>query len=173
MPARKGDAPVNDRFVERMSDTKVREDTRIVAGLGAIYCAGIHRDRDRRPLESDATTLGVYGRRVPKLCEACAAHIRYAEKRRAYCPKDPKPFCAHCDTHCYSPAEAEWQRQMMRYAGPRSVWHGYAIPGIKHALEARKWRKTMAAQAADSTSAQGVAVDNRAAESGPDNEKES
>ena len=67
-----------------MSDKKVREDTRIVAGMGAIYCAGNHRDRERTPLVSDATALGVYGRRVPRLCDECAEHIRYAEKRRAY-----------------------------------------------------------------------------------------
>lgn len=164
---------MNDRFVERMNDTKVREDTRIVAGLGGIYCAGVHRDRERSPLASDAAALGVYGRRVPRLCEECAEHIRYAEKRRAYCPKDPKPFCAHCDTHCYSAAESEWQRQMMRYAGPRSMWHGYAIPGIKHALEARKWRKKMAAQAAEGTPANGVTDETRAAVGGPDHDKES
>jgi len=132
-----------------MSDEKVRSDTRIVAGLGAIYCAGNHRDRRRSPLVSDGAALGVYGRRVPRLCDECAEHIRYAEKRRAYCSRDPKPFCAHCDTQCYRADELAWQRQMMRYAGPRSMWHGYAIPGIKHALEARKWRKTMAAKAAE------------------------
>lgn len=99
-------------------------------------------------LEGDASALGVYGHRAPVLCDECAAHIRYAEKRRAYCPKNPKPFCAHCDTQCYSADEVKWQRQMMRFAGPRSMWHGYAIPGIKHALEARKWRKEMARRAA-------------------------
>jgi len=139
---------VSDRFAERMADDKVRSDTRVVAGLGGIYCAGNHQNRERVPLTSDAASLGVYGRRVPKLCAECAEHIRYAEKRRAYCPRDPKPFCAHCDTHCYKPDEAEWQRQMMRYAGPRSMWHGYAIPGIKHALEARTWKREMARRAA-------------------------
>lgn len=137
-----------DRFAERMTDRQVRADTRIVSGLGAIYCAGNHPDRTRTKLESDASALGVYGRRVPVLCDECAAHLRYAEKRRAYCPRDPKPFCAHCDTHCYKVEESEWQRQMMRYAGPRSMFHGYAIPGIKHALEARKWRREMARRAA-------------------------
>jgi len=77
------------RFSERMRDKKVRNDTRIVAGLAAIYCAGNHRDRQRTPITSDASRLGVYGRRVPRLCEECAEHIRYAEKRRAYCPRNP------------------------------------------------------------------------------------
>lgn len=142
---------MNERFAERMKDAKVRADTRIVAGLGSIYCADHHGDRERVRLSSDATSLGVYGKRVPKLCDECAAHIRYAEARRAFCPKDPKPFCAHCDTHCYKADEAEWQRQMMRYAGPRSLVRGYAVPGMKHALEARKWRKKMAAAAAENT----------------------
>jgi hypothetical protein len=138
---------MGDRFAERMADSHVRSDTRVVAGLATIYCRGTHADRSRMPLVSDAASCGVYGRRTPVLCAECADHIRYAEKRRAFCPKDPKPFCAHCDTHCYRPEEAEWQRQMMRYAGPRSMLHGYAIPGIKHALEARRWKKKMASKA--------------------------
>ena len=148
---------MSDRFTERMSDEKVRADTRVVAGLAAINCAGRHGGRARSQLESRAATLGVYGRRAPGLCPECAEHIRYAEQRRAYCPKDPKPFCAHCDTHCYSASESEWQRQMMRYAGPRSIWRGYAIPALRHALEARKWRAAVArgaAAPADETAAE-------------------
>lgn len=132
---------MNERFAERMNDAHVRSDTRVVAGLGAIYCEAHHGERPRARLQSDAAALGVYGRRVPVLCDECADHIRYAERRRAYCPKDPKPFCAHCDTHCYHPDEAEWQRQMMRFAGPRSVFRGYAVPAVRHAMAARKFRK--------------------------------
>ncbi|MBN1193369.1 MAG: nitrous oxide-stimulated promoter family protein [Coriobacteriia bacterium] len=140
---------MTDRFAARLGDKQVRDDIRLVAAFAAIYCRGNHHGRERAPLVSEASALGVYGRKAPVMCEECAEHIRYAEKRRAYCPKDPKPFCAHCDTHCYKPDESEWQRQMMRYAGPRSVFHGYAIPGIKHALEARKWRKAMAARSSN------------------------
>lgn len=132
---------MNERFAQKMSDSKVRSDTRVVAGLGGIYCEAHHGDRERTRIESDAATLGVYSKRTPVLCEECAEHIRYAERRRAYCPKDPKPFCAHCDTHCYHPDEAEWQRQMMRFAGPRSLLRGYAVPAMRHAMEASKHRK--------------------------------
>jgi hypothetical protein len=145
--ARGTSALMNDRFVASMSDEKVRHDTRVLGDFVAIYCRGNHADRFRAELASDAESLGVYGRKTPVVCEECAEHLRYAEARRAYCPKDPKPFCAHCDTHCYRPAESEWQRQMMRYAGPKSVWHGHAIDGIKHMLEARKWRRIAAASA--------------------------
>ena len=144
---------MSDRFTERMRDEKVRSDTRLVADFAAIYCGAKHKDRERPRIASDASALGVYGDRVPHMCEECAEHIRYAEKRRAFCPKDPKPFCAHCDTHCYKPDESEWQRRMMSYAGPRSMFHGYAIPGIKHALEARKWKREMARRQADEPTA--------------------
>lgn len=130
--------------MQRAADTHVRSDIRVVAGLGAIYCKGVHAERGREPLVSDAAALGVYGRRRPLLCAECAEHIRYAEQRRAYCPQDPKPFCSHCETHCYMPDEAEWQRQMMRFAGPRSLLRGYAAPAIRHALEARRFRKGQA-----------------------------
>lgn len=137
-----------ERFAEKMAEEQVRKDTRTLGDFVSIYCDGNHKGRARTLFVSDAAELGVYGRKPPVLCDECAEHLRYAEKRRAYCPKDPKPFCAHCDTHCYRPEERAWQQVMMRYAGPRSVWHGYAIEGVKHALEARKYRREMERQAA-------------------------
>ena len=80
------------------------------------------------------------------LCEECEAHLAYAEKRRAYCPQDPKPFCAYCETHCYKSDEREWQRQMMRYSGPRSWRKGHAVDGIRHMLDGRKFRKQQEAR---------------------------
>jgi len=135
---------VNERFREALTHADVRKDITTLGDFTAIYCTGTHKDRDRTTLASDAATLGAYGAKVPVLCEECTTHLRYAEARRAYCTKDPKPFCAHCDSHCYKREESEWQRQMMRYSGPRSAFHGYAIEGIKHALEARKWRREAA-----------------------------
>ncbi|MHB8924025.1 MAG: nitrous oxide-stimulated promoter family protein [Coriobacteriia bacterium] len=131
----------NDKFARRMCDPHVASDTRTVADFIAIYCKKHHADRSRSAATTSAALIGVYGTKTPVVCEECEAHLAYAEKRRAYCPKDPKPFCAHCDTHCYSTAESEWQRQMMRFSGPRSMFHGHAIDGIKHALEARKYAK--------------------------------
>lgn len=139
---------MNERFVQKMAEEQVRKDTRTLADFVSIYCGGHHRERDRSPVVSDAAELGVYGRKPPVLCDECAEHLRYAEKRRAYCPKDPKPFCAHCDTHCYKSDERSWQQGMMRYSGPRSVWHGYAIEGVKHALEARRYRRETEHEAA-------------------------
>ena len=132
---------MSEKFVARMHDEKVLSDTKTVAAFIGIWCDGHHADRPRRPVQTDAAALGSYGRKVPVLCAECEAHLAYAEKRRAYCPQDPKPFCAYCETHCYKSDEREWQQQMMRYAGPRSLLKGHLAAGIKHALDGRAYHK--------------------------------
>jgi hypothetical protein len=139
---------MQDRFAEKMSDEKARSDTRLLGDFARIYCRGVHREAVRRPLASDGAVLGVYGRKPPAICDACAELLRYAEKRRAYCPKDPKPFCSYCDTHCYTAEMRERMREVMRYAGPRSLLHGHAIDGVRHLIEGRRTRAAAAARAA-------------------------
>jgi len=138
---------VNERFASRMAEEKVRHDIGVLGDFVQIWCDDHHAEHPRETVLTDAAVLGVYGKKTPVLCEECAAHLAYAEKRRAYCPKDPKPFCAHCDTHCYRDTERVWQQQMMRYSGPKSWRKGHAIDGLKHMLEERKYRK----QAAEAT----------------------
>src|SRR5450756_91333 len=87
----------------------------------------MHSGAGRAPLVSEGASLGVYGARPPCVCAECAELLTYAEQRRANCPKDPKPFCSYCDTHCYKPAMREQMRDVMRYAGPRSLLSGHAI----------------------------------------------
>ena len=132
---------MSERFAEKMKSAKVVHDTVVLGDFIQIWCDGHHRDRTRRLVETDGAQLGIYGRKRPTLCEECEVHLAYAEKRRAYCPHDPKPFCANCETHCYKSDEREWQRAMMRYSGPKSWRKGHAIDGIKHVLESRKFRK--------------------------------
>jgi hypothetical protein len=146
---------VNETFAKRMADPAVRKDTRLLGDFAAIYCRGTHAAAQRRPLASDGAELGVYGRRPPDVCDACAELLVYAERRRAFCPKDPKPFCSHCDTHCYRADLREQMRDVMRYAGPRSILRGHAIDGIKHVLESRKFRKQAETKAREAALAAG------------------
>ena len=131
-------------FARRMSDGKACADTRLLGDFTSIYCRGVHIGAQRSSLTSDGVNIGVYGRRAPRVCSECADLLRYAEKRRAYCPKDPKPFCSYCDSHCYNAAMRERMREVMRYAGPRSLLHGHAIDGVKHLLEGRRARAAAA-----------------------------
>lgn len=135
---------MSERFAQRMQEPAVRKDTRLLGDFAAIYCRGNHSAAVRSPLVSDGAELGVYGGRLPSVCDECAELLRYAEVRRAYCPRDPKPFCSDCDTHCYRPEQAAAMRDVMRYAGPRSLLSGHALEGIRHVIEARKRRKELA-----------------------------
>ena len=134
---------MSERFAEAMHDPQVAKDTRLLGDFSVVYCSGVHVGAERRPLASEGVGLGVYGRKVPVVCEQCAQLLTYAEKRRAFCPKDPKPFCSYCDTHCYKPDMREYMREVMRYAGPRSWRHGHAIDGVKHLIEGRRHRQEL------------------------------
>jgi hypothetical protein len=142
---------VNERIRERMSDPRVVRDTRLLGDFSVIYCRGNHAERERKPLASDGVILGVY-RKAPVVCEECAGLLRYAERRRALCPKEPKPFCSYCDTHCYRPEMRESMREVMRYSGPRSVVHGHAIDSVRHLIEGRKAKAAAARAEADKSS---------------------
>lgn len=138
---------MGDRFTERAGDKRVKHDLRVLGDFIHLYCDAHHAGRVRRAATSEGAALSVYGRRKPMLCIECDAHLDYAEKRRVYCPKDPKPFCAHCDTHCYRPDEAEWQREMMRFSGPRSWRRGHALDGLRHMMEGRRVERALRARA--------------------------
>jgi len=129
------------RIISALQDDEVRHDIRVVGRMIEIYCRGNHRDRDRLAADTLSSLEGVYTKGVPLLCSECTDHLGYAEERRALCPKHPKPFCANCDIHCYRSDEAEWERQMMRYSGPRSVFHGLAIDAIKHVIDTVRHRR--------------------------------
>lgn len=137
---------MNEAVARRMADPAVRKDTRLLGDFAAIYCRGNHRDAVRAPLATDGAVLGVYGSKPPVVCDRCADLLAYAEKRRALCPRDPKPFCAHCDTHCYSAHMRELMREVMRYSGPRSLLRGHAIDGIRHAIEGSRAARQAAAR---------------------------
>jgi hypothetical protein len=157
MHAKDGFADVNDRFAAKLRDPVIVKDTTTLADFVQIYCDRHHKTAERRRVETDGAQLGVYGRQTPLLCSECEAHLAYAEKRRAYCNQDPKPFCAYCEVHCYKSTEREWQRQMMRYAGLQSWRKGHAIDGIKHVLDGRKYRKLAEAKVKSATAEQTAA----------------
>lgn len=138
---------MNDTFVVRMREPKVISDTTILGDFVRIWCDGHHGAAERSAVQTDGAQLGIYGSRRPVLCAECEAHLAYAEKRRAFCPHEPKPFCAYCETHCYKFDERAWQREMMRYSGPRSWRKGHAIDGLRHLLEGRKYKKFAKAKA--------------------------
>lgn len=68
------------------------------------------------------------------LCAECAGLADYACARIDGCPHgSAKSTCRLCMTHCYAPARREAIRRVMRYAGPRMLWH-HPVMALRHIL---------------------------------------
>lgn len=72
------------------------------------------------------------------LCADCAGLFAYADQRIEKCPFGyEKPVCNQCTVHCYRPEMRERIRTVMRYAGPRMIWH-HPILAIRHLVRSKK-----------------------------------
>ena len=106
---------------------KREREKRVVAEMIALYCHGNH------------DTTG------DELCPECQELIDYACKRSDRCPfMENKTFCSNCRVHCYAPAMREKIRTVMKYSGPRMIFH-HPWMAIYHvvasAQEKRKLKK--------------------------------
>ena len=68
------------------------------------------------------------------VCAECAALDDFAQQRTARCPHmATKTSCNRCATHCY-PAKMQARiREVMRYAGPRMLFH-HPIAALRHLI---------------------------------------
>jgi len=99
--------------------------------------------RMKREQKTVEYMIGVYCRdhhhtRGYKLCDECRELAEYARFRLKNCPfQENKTTCGNCPIHCYKPEMREKIREVMRYAGPRMMWHqpllaiGHMIDGFK------------------------------------------
>lgn len=72
------------------------------------------------------------------LCEGCEALHAYARKKLLRCPFGPdKPTCDRCTVHCYKPELRQRIREVMRYAGPRMIWH-HPLMALRHIVDRRR-----------------------------------
>ena len=68
------------------------------------------------------------------LCEDCSQLWDYAEERLAKCPFGvEKPTCQNCPVHCYKPEMRQRIREVMRFAGPRMIWH-HPVMAVRHLI---------------------------------------
>ena len=92
-------------------------------------------------IENEKHTVGLmvrlYCRRHVKnkaLCTDCAELLEYALRRLDRCKfGEQKPTCKKCPVHCYRPDMRERMRKVMRWAGPRMIFH-YPLQAIKHLI---------------------------------------
>ena len=77
------------------------------------------------------------------LCPDCAALDAYARQRSAKCPfMETKTFCSNCKVHCYKKDMREKIREVMRFSGPRMIFH-HPVMAIRHVIEMKKEKRRM------------------------------
>ena len=77
------------------------------------------------------------------LCSECETLRQYAVLRSDKCPfMETKTFCSNCHVHCYHPKMRERIREVMRFSGPRMLFH-HPIMAIRHVLESRKEQRRL------------------------------
>ncbi|MBQ8834041.1 MAG: nitrous oxide-stimulated promoter family protein [Oscillospiraceae bacterium] len=77
------------------------------------------------------------------LCPDCAALDAYARQRSDKCPfMETKTFCSNCKVHCYKKDMREKIRAVMRYSGPRMLFH-HPVMAIRHVIETKKEKKRL------------------------------
>lgn len=67
-----------------------------------------------------------------RLCAECEELYTYAKMRIEKCPfMETKTFCSQCKVHCYKPEMRKKIREVMRFSGPRMLFH-HPIMAIRH-----------------------------------------
>lgn len=103
--------------------TKREREKELVSQMIALYCRKKHGSKS--------------------LCPDCAALDAYARQRSEKCPfMETKTFCSNCKVHCYKADMREKIREVMRFSGPRMIFHR-PIPAIRHVIETKKEKRRL------------------------------
>ena len=104
--------------------TKREREKAMVSQMIALYCKKQHHSKQG-------------------LCSECAALDAYARQRSDRCPfMETKTFCSNCRVHCYQPQMREKIRRVMRFSGPRMLFH-HPVAAIRHVIETNKEKKRL------------------------------
>lgn len=106
---------------EKKRDREIRTVTQMIA----LYCRRKHHTKKGR------------------MCDACRELAQYAASKSRNCPfMETKTFCSKCKVHCYSPGMRERIREVMRFSGPRMIFHR-PVSAVRHlVLTGGKGRKS-------------------------------
>lgn len=94
----------------------------VIQEMIALYCRKVHHEKE--------------------LCEECTELLQYAQRRIDCCPfMESKTFCSNCKVHCYQKDKRERIRMVMRYSGPRMLFHR-PLMVLQHMWLSRKEKST-------------------------------
>jgi hypothetical protein len=98
---------------------RMAREQQTVASMITLYCRDQHGTRGQ-------------------LCGDCRQLEKYAMLRLKSCPfQENKTTCGNCPIHCYKPVMREKILTVMRYAGPRMIWH-YPLLALGHMIDGRR-----------------------------------
>lgn len=110
--------------MDKKIDNKREREKRTVSLMISIYCKNSHGTKK-------------------ELCPECLALKEYAMLRSDKCPfMETKTFCSNCRVHCYNSEMREKIRAVMRYAGPRMIFH-HPWMAVRHVIESKKEKRRM------------------------------
>ncbi len=108
----------------KSTESKREREKKMVSQMITLYCRKNH---------------GTKG----TLCPECAALNLYARQRSDKCPfMATKTFCSNCKVHCYKPEMREKIRMVMRFSGPRMIFH-HPVAAIRHVIETKKEKRRL------------------------------
>ena len=111
----------------KTAESKREKEKRIVGEMIKLYCKKQHKVKKG-------------------LCPECQALKKYAELRSDKCPfMENKTFCSNCKVHCYKKEMREKIRQVMRFSGPRMIFH-HPVMAINHLIQSKKEKRKMEAE---------------------------
>ena len=100
----------------------------------------------QREKETVSLMIAIYCRQkhgCKTLCPDCAALDAYARQRSDKCPfMESKTFCSNCRVHCYKADMREKIRAVMRFSGPRMIFH-HPIIAVSHVIESKNEKKRL------------------------------
>ena len=104
------------------------------------------KPKREREKETVSLMIAIYCRKKhggKALCPDCAALEAYARQRSDTCPfMETKTFCSNCRVHCYKNDMREKIREVMRFSGPRMIFH-HPVMAIRHVIESKKEKRRM------------------------------
>ncbi len=114
--------------MNKISEKKFKSESDTVNLMIALYCHKKHKTKKN------------------ELCPECQELKEYCAYRLSLCVwGDKKPFCSNCRIHCYNKEHREKIREVMRFSGPRMLFH-HPVLAIKHVTQTMKEKKRIKKQ---------------------------
>ncbi len=103
---------------------KRSQEKEMVTKMIQIYCHGRHHTKNA-------------------MCSECQELSDYANMRSNKCPfMETKTFCSNCKVHCYKTDMRNKIKEVMRYAGPRMIFH-HPVAAIRHLVLTKKEKRNI------------------------------